>query len=80
MPSCFPLSCSIFIIHAPRYNVKVKGMEGNMEAVPHIDRLREIQPLVLDGISYSKVLRPATFPHVVSSLAPHVCRRFFCNS
>jgi len=38
------------------YNVKVKGMEGNLEAVPHIDHLREIQPLVLEGLSYSKAL------------------------
>jgi hypothetical protein len=42
-----------------RYNVKVKGMEGNLEAVPHIDHLREIQPLVLEGLSYSKVPLPS---------------------
>ncbi len=27
-----------------------------MEAVPHIELLREIQPLVLDGLNFSKVL------------------------
>ncbi len=30
-------------------------MEGNVEAVPHIELLREIQPLVLDGLMFSKV-------------------------
>jgi hypothetical protein len=33
-------------------------MEGNIEAVPHIDFLREIQPLVLDGFNFSKVPEP----------------------
>ncbi len=44
-----------------RYNVKVKGMEGNLEAVPLplIDHLREIQPLLLEGLSYSKVPLPS---------------------
>jgi hypothetical protein len=29
-----------------------------VEAVPHIDLLRQIQPLVLDGLDYSKALAP----------------------
>lgn len=33
-------------------------MEGNVEAVPHIDLLRQIQPLVLDGLDYSKAVAP----------------------
>jgi hypothetical protein len=34
-------------------------MEGNVEAVPHIDLLRQIQPLVVDGLHYSQALTPA---------------------
>ena len=69
MPVCLPVFFPAALLHdipsssyrPPflRYNVKVKGMEGNLEAVPHIDHLREIQPLVLEGLSYSKVPLPS---------------------
>lgn len=38
-------------------------MEGNIEAVPHIEFLREVQPLVQDGLNFSKVLQslPSVF-------------------
>ena len=89
MPVCLPVFFPAALLHdipsssyrPPflRYNVKVKGMEGNLEAVPHIDHLREIQPLVLEGLNYSKVPLPSRLHALhVSSFPP--CRRFCCSS
>ncbi len=43
-------------------------MEGNVEAVPHIDLLRQIQPLVLDGLDYSKAITPSLNPKSLTFL------------
>ena len=57
-------------------------MEGNIEAVPHIEHLREIQPLVLDGLNYSKVFAPPSCAFHCLFLTPpsagpsHAAHRF----
>ena len=88
MPVCLPVFFPAALLHdipsssyrPPflRYNVKVKGMEGNLEAVPHIDHLREIQPLVLEGLSYSKCSSLPASTFSMSQAFP--CRRFCCSS
>ena len=48
-------------------------MEANEEAVPHIELLRQIQPLVIDGLVYSKVrpLPPSPPSNLSMSPSPH---------
>ena len=87
MPVCLPVFFPAALLHdipsssyrPPflRYNVKVKGMEGNLEAVPHIDHLREIQPLVLEGLSYSKC--PSLPASTFSMSQAFPCWRFCCS-
>jgi hypothetical protein len=57
-------------------------MENSIEAVPHIDFLREIQPLVLDGLNFSKVLQHPSSAIIISHAqnTPLFRRRCSCNS